>query len=391
MSNYLSQIVNYDMSHNITGATHQYLDISIVNNDAGANAPVPLIFTESRTSSIIDDCSLYYLSIIRFHIDTLSLPIWLPQIQLNNGANDPNLTIYSFTMKYLTYEYQQYLEYIPQDKSISPPASVASQKLDDGYYFCYSYAFVINTMINGCLLACWNGLKALVEAGNSTMPSPNNFAPTMQYDPTSGEIILMADQAQFDSAGLTNPVKLYMNTPMYNMFSSFEFTKYGYGSSIINGKNFMVNIYNSNGTNVLQLDSYNAIQCFQEYSSTTTWSPVQSIVFASPSLPLAPTMIAQPKVFGKQTSMSNSAPMTTQNIITDMEVDVSSNAKSWLPSVNYTPFTYRLVDLFSHNSISDITIECYWKDSYNNLYIMTLPSGCNANLKILFRKKSAGV
>ena len=245
-------------------------------------------------------------------------------------------------------------------------------------------------MINKCLADCWKGLLLACQAYEKPLPSTNNFAPWMQYDPSSGEIILNCDQAQFDSSTLENPVELYMNTPMYNMFSSFEFTKVGY-SGIANGKNFKVNIYGSNDTNVIQLPSYNAIQCYQEYSSTTTWSPVMSIVFASPSLPLAPTMIATPKVFGNPTSMANHNQQITQNIISDMEVDVSQNAKSWLPSVNYSPFTYRLVDLFGHSALNDVTIECYWRDIYANLYVMTLPSGCNANLKILFRKKNIRV
>jgi hypothetical protein len=69
--------------------THEYIDAMITNNTIsnGTNGPIdpiPVIFNQIKTSNIIDDCSKYYLSVIRWSVET-SLPIIIPTIQLGNN------------------------------------------------------------------------------------------------------------------------------------------------------------------------------------------------------------------------------------------------------------------------------------------------------------------
>jgi hypothetical protein len=84
---------------------HVYMDINIINNDNSSKAPINLTYRDTRDIAIIQDPSEYYLSVVRFHLDTQSaLPLMIPQVQL--AQNDPNLSVYSFTLKYQTYVYQ---------------------------------------------------------------------------------------------------------------------------------------------------------------------------------------------------------------------------------------------------------------------------------------------
>jgi hypothetical protein len=377
----LSRVVNYDMLHN-SSPDHVYVDISIANNNTNPNAqPVSIEFSESRNSNYVEDASQYYLSIIKFKIDTLSLPVFIPLIQVNNEDNDVNLTVYSFTMKYKTFEVQVFLEYMPQDISIAVPTSVETQNLQSEYYFIYNHKSVVK-MLNTTLQSAFTALNNLVVAGSDTLPT--NKSPFFIYDGSSGALVLNADINAYNTA-LANPIYLYANPSMYNLLSGFEYTRCGY--SALNGKNFMFNIYDDN-TNTLEItDTYSVFNMFEEFNSVSLWSPVQSIVFTTPNLPINGTIVSQPKTFNSNVSMVNNSLSTTQNIITDMSVAMI-DGKEYLPSVSYLPFNYRLTDLNGRQGISQIKINCFWKDAYSNLYLMKLHSNSSAQMKVLFIKKS---
>ena len=328
---FLSKVVDYDMKHGSSLPSHVYMDVNITNNSP-SNLPVPISFQESRNTNIIEDASLYYLSIIRWHIDTLSLPIWCPQIQINNEASDPNLTIYSFTLKYKTYVYRAYLQFVPQDESVPVPTNVDIQDLDSGYYFVYSSCYVAD-LLNATLQSAFTHLSELVTAGSDTVPTSN--CPFLYYDPSSSSLSLFADVAGF-SMLLENPIEIYCNTAMYNMLSGFEFIKKGYNQ--LNGSDFKFNIRPFAGnTNISEFDTWNAVVVNEEYSSSALWNPVQSIAFTTNNIPIIPTIVSSPLDFNSSTGMNINGSNNTQNIITDMEMALQTG-KEYLPSVNYQPF-----------------------------------------------------
>ena len=57
-----------------------------------------LTYVDQRSGSIITKCSDYEFSIVRFHCDSFSLPVFFCSIQPNQS--DPNLSIYSLTIEY---------------------------------------------------------------------------------------------------------------------------------------------------------------------------------------------------------------------------------------------------------------------------------------------------
>lgn len=382
MSKYLNQIVKYDMNLD-TSPTHVYMDISILNNNQGSLPPVQLRFSDTRPKAVIDDPQEWYMSVIRFHIDTISLPCMIPQIK--TGQPDINKTIYSFTLKYKTYIYQQYVIFAPQDATSKVPTSTSFQDNSTGYYFIYSNSYFIR-LCNNALLEAYKGLSALVVGAGDTLPSA--YEPWLAYDPTSSEIIMNCDKAGYDLQFVENPIEIYFNTPCYNLFSSFEFTTKTYNDP--NGLNFQLNVFNNLDTNTMDLTNYTAIQCYQEYPSTSTWSCVQSIILTSSNLPINPSIQASPQVFNSTTSMQINTQNVNVPVISDFEVALNTG-KEYKPSINYAPYTYRLIDMYGHNAINQINIEAYWKDIYNNQYPLMLNSNTNANIKILFRKKYLGV
>ena len=63
-----------------------YYDANIINNDQSGTKPPPrLVFQDIRSIPILSSPELYQFSDLRFNLQTAtSLPIFIPNIQLNN-------------------------------------------------------------------------------------------------------------------------------------------------------------------------------------------------------------------------------------------------------------------------------------------------------------------
>ena len=381
-SRYLQQVVQRDMAQD-TAPDHIYMDLNIINNDFGTKPPIPLTYSETRDRPIIQNCSEYYVSIIRFHLDTLNLPVFIPQIQL--GQNDVNLSIYSFTMNKGSAIHRQYLEFVPQNTTApAPKAPTTQMDLSTDYYNIQSFQWLVD-LLNDTLDSCYTGFIAALENADETAPAAANI-PFFMYDPSSSELILNVDVQSFGAA--EDPCVIYCNTPMRNLLSGFNMSINSYTDA--DGQNFKFIVENRFNTNLLQIsDTYSAIQCYQEYNSTSTWAVVSSIVLTT-TMPIVPTIQGIPQVFGNQTTMTNNSANFSVNVISDFEVSLNSG-KEWLPSVNYIPSIYRLIPMTSNNPLHEVNITAYWRDIYSNLHEFKIGSNSNCNIKLMFRRKFLGI
>lgn len=362
---------------------HIYYDLDLINNDTtGQNPPQILRFTEIRNSPYLMSPENYFVSVARFSIQTPSLPVWIPQAQI--GQANPNLLIYSFTLKYKTYEYQQYVNFVPTDLSQPTPAPpITFQDLETAYYFVYTYQQAIS-MFNTALASAVSGLNALVVAGGDVLPSTN--APFFEFDPNALLFILDADEAGYANT-LANPIQLFCNAPCFTLFSTFQAIYYGY-ANIVNGKNFQFVIKNINGTNELTLPTYTALQMYQEESTSALWCPIQSLVFTTALLPVSPELIGVPKVFNSDSNLFNTGNNANiSNILTDFIVPFEPN-NTYKPNIVYTPNgEYRLMDLNGASPLSALEMSVFWKDVFGTLHPFYLNSGCSASIKLMFRRK----
>jgi hypothetical protein len=361
---------------------HIYFDIEAINNDTtGLNAPPNLAFTEIRNNPYLNAPENYFLSVVRFSLQSPSLPIFIPQVVL--GQNNPNITIYTITLSYKTYDYQQNIIYTPKDLSQPlPNPPIDFQDLETAYYFMFSYQQVIE-MFNIAFVACLAGLNALVIAGGDTLPSPN--PPFFEFDPNALVAILDADKAGYDRA-LVNPIKIYMNSPAFNLFQNFPAIYYG--NNVSNGKNYLFDIYNNNNTNILNLPTYDVLQSYQEGTSTGLWNPIMSIVFTTALLPVVPSYTSVPKVWGNDSKLfniGNNANLAP--VITDFIVPWSAT-NTYRDTIEYTPNgEYRLLDMFGSSPLSAVELSCFWKDQFGGLHPFKVNSGCSASIKLMFRRK----
>ena len=70
-----------------------YYDANIINNSQSSlKQPPKLIFSDIRSTSILENPSMYELSIIRFNLMSAgSLPIWVPSINVDQKTEE-NMT-----------------------------------------------------------------------------------------------------------------------------------------------------------------------------------------------------------------------------------------------------------------------------------------------------------
>ena len=377
MAKRLTQIVNRDLHNDVDEPDHVYVDFSIVNNQADGSS-VPLQFNDLRSTSILENPCDYYATIARFDIDTVgSIPILLPLVQV--GQSDPNLSVYSFTLVYKTYVYQQFLQYVPENPSIpTPNAPLTKQDMTTKYYFVSSFMYFIG-LLNNTLKSAFNGLK------NVASDLPSATQPFILYDSTTGQMVFNCESA-YDVKANQDPIYVYANPQMYNLLSGFEWLNQG---AQPNGKNYKLNVYSIFNTNVyVQPDDTQYIQSYEEYNSIINWCPIQCISITTTSLPISQTIISDPVQFNSITNMNSSSSNISSPILTDFTVALTTG-KEYLGSINYvSPAQYRLIDLFGHGSIKQINLNVIWKDIYSNTYQFELASGSSANLKLLFRSKA---
>lgn len=369
---------------------HIYYDLNIINSNQNSTSDPPrLTFNDIRNNSLLSNPSDYFLSVVRFNLQTAnSLPVFIPEIQLN-GNLDPNYTIYSFTMKYKGVSSSQRFVFYQCENSHQPPSMPigSGQNYNLPYYYISSFDNIID-MFNNCLDDAFSLLSINVGHSGLGLTMPTVKAPFLEWDYDTSKFILNADVGGYDMNGYNN-VEIYCNTSTYMLLSGLR-SKF-ISSNSFDGCNYQFIIKKDpNDLNVYKLPTYNVIQCYQQYSSATLFSPIASLVFTSALIPVIPTNTSKPTVFGHSSLTSTGNNSNISSMITDFEVQ-GSNGYGYQSSIEYIPSgEYRLIDMCGSGNtmLQNIEISVFWKDSYSNLHPLYLQSGCRCDLKIMFRKKT---
>ena len=372
-----------------------YFDIQIQNLNSIDQDATILSFIETRNTPLLLNPEEYYMSVVRFDLDTPSLPIFTPSIEYNSANR--NLTIYSVTLEYVnpappnqTFVEQTFVTFAPQDLAavLPVPPSQTYNKLQDnstGYYYIYNYQYWI-FLVNTAFTTCFNALNAQVVAAGLVLPTTH--APVLTFDTQLNTAILNSDVLGYDDT-VANRINIYFNRPMYQLFSSFPV--YILSNQATFGRNRQIQTNTFGDSFVIGFPFiapvYDAIQTFQEYSTISLWTPVKSVVFTSATLPIVATQVSQPieivngNFIGSNGNNSNQAP-----IITDFLAD----GGIYKPTLLYEPTAqYRLISLQGNRPIYTIDINVFWKDAFGQLIPFRLTAGSGSSIKILFTKKSS--
>ena len=435
---------------NLTSADpyNLYYDINVVSDYnptlVGTTAP-PLTFNEIRQNPIIKYPEDYLLSVVRFSIETPTLPIFIPQVLL--GQANPNKLIYAWGMSVTDYsgvapvtDYlaaQENWIYIPDDITIPPPqGALAFQDLTTEYYYVNEFSLVLQYANNALKSAFDNFNAQLVAAGKDALGTrgatpaniSQNYCPQMFYDP-NGELFSLSfplcppalagsappyaydtyDQNLANTAGFSGRViKLYMNTPLSNLLNSFPTVFQGNEQfNLTTGTEDMLVVYNNQNQNTSGgsrptypltpvASSVSAIPQIilpQEHSTTILFSPISALVFSTSLLPVQNTLLSKPAIFNFYDGVTSSNLRSSGNnnvtapVLTDFELQGATGTSSQT-RITYTPTAeYRMLDLRGTTPVNAVEVSVFWKDKFSGLHRFNLAAGCAASIKILFRRK----
>lgn len=390
---------------NLQAPENIYYDLTVSNFQSNLSDPYPFYFNESRSQPYLMCPQDYFLSIIRFSVDTQDLPCFIPSIQPNQG--DPNLTIYSVSLSWLdpttgiSYVEQEYVQYQPQDLSIdvpAPPSQTANglQLNDTGYYNVYSYQWLCYL-----IFVAFQGAAAKLALSTALSPNPPDltYSPIIYWDSSSQKAVISANAAVYDLneqfyAATASAVNVYMNAPLYGLLSSFPARYLGNGSLL--GQDYRILIVDIGGTNNQVIIppqpavpggvEYTAILVYQETSTASSITPILAIVFTSNTIPVEANIVSTPLVYNNNqllTFSGNNA--ATANIITDLV----SDSGIYTPNLVYNPTAqYRLIPLYGNSPLSNLDISIFYRIRSGALVPFRLASGASMSMKILFTKKS---
>lgn len=372
---------------------HEYVDVYAINANAIDTLPVPVSFTQTRNLPFLYKPEDYYLSVVRFQLDTNSLPVFTCAIQYNQ----PNLalSIYSVTLSWTNpvapfqqFNQQTFLSWLPQDLAspVPRPPSLTQNKFQDdsgGYYYAYNYTYVIQ-LVNNTLTTCFQALNAQVVGAGLVLPTAN--APVITWNNDNNISVLNADILGYNQT-IANHIDIFMNLPMYQLFNSLP--AYIQPFPALLGKNYRIDTDNFGNAQVtpfpFYLPTYNAYQVFQEQTSVNVWSPVTSIVFTSNTLPINSTNVCSPSIFVNGISTNNNGNNSDiAQVITDFQAEnnIYKNSCLFFPTGEN-----RYIDLMGTTPLYTIDINVYWKNKVGALFPFRLSAGCCSSIKIMFERK----
>ena len=425
-----------------------YLDLCVVNSDnLGNGLRSVLSFNENRTNAILDNPSNYFLSVVRFSVDTpgVSLPIFIPTILLDGVNQDKDVTAYTITITVpnrttglLTNVLTQNVRFAPEDQTATAPNNktainpatglsyLTTQDISTGYYNVYSVKWFLSC-INKTIANLWGqtAVASSTPAPTLVIDSGTNLISLLTPSPTSSTACNFAfSDDSVNGIGIppnytqtpvylgvnsTLPVNynMFLNEPMYNLLCGLTSVYYGNtltnaafdatAQSVVAGRFFLFNylitpIY-FNGKNVIVLSNpaQTWINSTSEYSSVPMWNPIQAIAFNSALLPVLTNNSSPPNVINSNqydsTYTSRGQNAQRDNSISDIQIGLVSGSE-YKPTIIYIPSAqYRLIDMLGTNPIYQVSFSITFKTKFGQILPFRLSSQCGANLKILFVRK----
>jgi hypothetical protein len=375
-----------------------YFDVTITNFQSTTTIPPLFYYNEQRTMPFVSCPEDYYLSILRFTLETGTLPVFIPTIQPNQGNRD--LTIYSVSLTFeynsVIYSSQKFITWTAQDRSAEPPpppsaTATGTQVNQGGYYNCYSFTYWL-ALVGRAFEEAFADLDAQVSGAGGTLPTL--YPPFISWDSSSSSATLYADLDAYDQNPLnTNPkINIYMNAPLFNLFNSFPSLYLGY-INVLQGKNFLLLPVNIGNTNTLPITpangdpAWNAIALYQEYSTISQWTPITAMVFTSNTLPIQPNQVSTPLVYNNASQLQfggNNSDIA--NIITDLVSDQGQ----YRPNLVYHPTAqYRYITLYGNRPLFNLDLQIFYRLKTGELVPFRIGSGESVTIKVAFIKKDS--
>jgi len=316
-----------------------YIDLLLSNSiQTHSNSRVAVSFSQSQSQPVLKSTNGYKLSIIRFSLDTQTLPIFIPTMQ------SKDTTIYSISMTLNGVTIQKFMKFEPQNLN---PVDI------DEYYYIYNYQYLIY-LVNQCFISCAAELDDVL------------YSPRMDFDNDTQKCSINIDTSMY-GYNEENKINIYMNDAMAQLFFSLPMMNV---NKNYDGLDYQLNNLISNNNSIMT----------QNYSTINFWNPVNSIVFTSNLLPIYESTTLPIQIYREGLLTNNSSNYNFLNIVTDF----IGNDLLFVPFLQYAPSIYRYISLKPNNYIKDIDLQLMWINKHTglmkNVYIGV---GGNCSIKLV--------
>jgi hypothetical protein len=340
---------------------------------------IPCIYTETRSDNLLSNAMDYKFSIIRFTLDSVNIPVFIPQIQ--GGINQ---TLYQVQVKLnlnlngtiTSHTVAQPLQYVCRNKYASQVPSVAGQ--DSPYYYMFDLQDFCD-MFNTTMKSIYNNLNfALAPTVLQTKPPKMTYQNNLfsiWFDANGwGGADSTGSGAQIESFTMQFNEDLRLLLRNFNM--NYALDQFGYNWNIIVSNKLVNN--QTIGTTLYYVET-------QSYETTSTiFCPVSSIVFISNAMGIRSEYLGSTQVLSQQVNPTQSS-NNIENSIADISLPLD-NTNDYNSCIAYQAGVFRYSDIFTE-TIRDIDIKIYWKSKFGVMYPVMLSDGCGMNLKMMFERK----
>lgn len=383
---------------------YSYVYYNCLINNVDSNSDVHhephLVFNEDRGAPLITNCEDYDLSIENFKVDLKTLPTFVPTIRYSDDDTEEatrNDTIYEITLEWQGFAAKANVTFTPQDKTngTTPPFfKDGFANYRTGYYNLYNYEYFF-VMVNEAIKQAFINLKAVLVDYNQTKDLGTDL-PYFIFDKDTGLIYLNAPEATFND-DTDDVVNVYLNKPLYRLFNSLPFTRQtdtfmSSNPREITQSGFKIEMSNFGDANksdisAPQIDGtvnstkVSYLSVYQDYSTLDTWSPVESIVITSNTIPVRSSNTSANHSYenGNETVSGSS------NIV---ELEISDfKSGNPVPGIIYTPSYPRWINMRNQTELTNINLELYYRSKLDgSLMPVTICSTGSFSCKLCFRR-----
>lgn len=331
---------------------------------------IPANFEEVRNDTILDNIENYRMAITRFEIPFGNLPLVIFRIQEGLVQSDRNLGVYSTLLEYGGSDFQDYLIYVPNKINITlpnpPSLNGGHQDINqEGYYFIYDFSQMVN-LINTSFEQNHNDMIA-------AFPIPDfGIAPFLLYDPISQLFSLIVDYKY-----IIEGVKIFINDSLNRFLNGFDYIN----DDFTNNKEFQFRIYDTglwdNGypiqPTIGALPEF--VRVKQNVSNIAMWGEIKKIIFKTSLLPIRNEY--------KNSGIKGQPGANIQSpILTDFLID---NWKGQRENIIFIEDgEYRYIDFVANGPLRKISVQLFWEDTEFVERPLSLISGREVNIKIMF-------
>jgi len=323
---------------------HIYYNITISRENKD-NKNIIAEFSETRTDSILYKSEDYNLSVIRFDIPTINIPIFIWK-----------LNEWKVSISYLNNVYTREIPFITNQNLTSAPKyfGIAVWHYQD-YIDC----------INLGLFQCFQDFQASPVYLTIPIIDRPIEPPRMTFDPISKKCSIYYP-IEYDITK-ANPIYVYYNALMFTKFPAFQ--NYGDETNQILSHYFLVK---DNNNNKVVVNGKNYFQLIEEWSELFLWNDFQKIIFETNSIPVSNEFISGQKNI-------------TRKVLTDFEPLGGTNNQS---NIQFFPKgDLRYYSMFSGMELRKMDMKVFWQTKDGQIIPLTISGNDSLSIKIYFKKK----